>query len=392
MENNQNNQTIDFEEIFKDNNQNEAYNKMDRDEKSQNKNLLVILLYFLLMVVGFGVLIANAIVSNVKPKSVEYVTISKLVESKDKYNVGLISKEKFTDVEDLLSKQNYSIYDVLLDGNLKYSLITLTEDTSQLTFIEENIEGIVTGKVVKWPKNSKDIEHDLVVFFPNLKETATLFKTYNNFYNTGNLTNLKDSLINFIAYIIIFIPLIIIVRRDLVTDFMYFKKEFHPVSGSLLTGFAYMYAASFVLGLIATLLSLLIKTDTTSVNQLAIERILNSNGLIFMLLATVILGPIVEELVFRKAIFGLIPNNKTAIAVSSITFGGIHIVSELSLLLTTGGFGFLPFLNVLVLSIPYIGMGVFLGYWYSRNKRNISLLIGMHMLYNLASVILVLLR
>ena len=48
-----------------------------------------------------------------------------------------------------------------------------------------------------------------------------------------------------------------------------------------------------------------------------------------MILAVVIFTPIVEELVFRKAIFGLFKNKWVGFAVSTLIFGLIHVTGEI---------------------------------------------------------------
>ena len=97
--------------------------------------------------------------------------------------------------------------------------------------------------------------------------------------------------------------------------------------------------------------------------------------MILMFIAAVFLGPIAEELVFRKSIFAIIKNEKIALVISAFVFGGVHLLSETTLN------------GVIMSGIVYIMMGFVFGYIYIRNKKNISVLITIHILSNLISVI-----
>ena len=108
---------------------------------------------------------------------------------------------------------------------------------------------------------------------------------------------------------------------------------------------------------------------------MTIVRMLNSNGIVFIVLSAVLIGPVVEELVFRKSIFGLIKNNTIAILVSSIIFGAIHLTAEAS------------FAEALINGISYFAMGLVFGFIYIKNQRNIMAPIAVHILVNLISVV-----
>jgi hypothetical protein len=96
---------------------------------------------------------------------------------------------------------------------------------------------------------------------------------------------------------------------------------------------------------------------------------------VLIFISAVIIGPVVEELIFRKAIFGLISNDKVALAVSTFIFGAIHLLGEASIL------------EALVNGVAYFVMGFVFGYIYLKNNRNIMVPIIVHVLSNLISVI-----
>lgn len=119
-----------------------------------------------------------------------------------------------------------------------------------------------------------------------------------------------------------------------------------------------------------------------TVNQMTLEIMLFSSpsSFIFTAIMVVILGPIVEELVFREGFFKLIPNKYAALLVSSLVFGIVHVLSTNT-----------NFSDSLFLTLPYFASGAVLGYLYIKNDSNITVTIGLHMFMNLVSLILMVL-
>lgn len=392
-DNTNNNQIIDFEEIFKNEEHYNSKNSPVNHLKDTERNLLTILIYAVLFFLGIAGLITSFIVLKVSPKTVDYVTLSRLQDTKNYNNTAIVTLDGYLNEIDNFKKvtPSYFILDTQIEGK-QLALVTFNINTDDLTFIQTNKELIASGQIKAFPGTEGVKERALNVYYSNYSNLIELYKNNSNFINAGSYTNLKSSLVQFFSYLLVFIPLVIINFRPLKDDYAYFVKDkTSSVPGKLLTGFAYMLAATFALGIITGILSSLFKTETISANQSFIEDLMNSKGFIFMAFSVVVFAPVVEELVFRKAIFGLFKNDKTAITVSSLSFGLLHVTTEIINLIAGGSFNFVNLLNVLVLAIPYVGIGVFLGYWYSKNNRNISLLIGMHAISNLVSVIGILL-
>jgi membrane protease YdiL (CAAX protease family) len=110
-----------------------------------------------------------------------------------------------------------------------------------------------------------------------------------------------------------------------------------------------------------------------------------------MIIFITVLAPIVEEIVFRKGVYGIVGkisqnflNNRDmdpkkshlianiiAIAISSLIFGAIHAVD--------------------VYILIYAGLGVALGTVYYMSNKNVFAAICVHILYNSISIILTLL-
>ncbi|VEU80701.1 CPBP family intramembrane glutamic endopeptidase [Haploplasma axanthum] len=395
MENN-NSQVIDYEEIFKKQNE----ERTPEHQEDSNKNLLTLIIYFLLFFIGIGSLIVTAIIVGIGGKSKTTVLISSITDRNYQNTIVLVPKTEFeTDIKDF-NKIDDLYYSDITNSKLKetYVLVTKNKDEENREWIISNevITSILNGEKVSWINGIKisetDSDNTLIVNYILKTELASILNSYTSEqYNTiNNYTNFQSSLILFFSYIIVFIPLIIINRRSIKDDFIYLEKEHHPALGKILSSFAYMFAFSIVLGLLSTLFKSLFNLSGDSANQDAIVELLTSKGGIFVVVTTVILAPVVEELVFRKSIFGLIKNQKVALIVSATTFGLIHVLTELLNLATTGGFNLTGLATVFTFSISYVGMGIFLSYWYYKNNKNIALLISMHALSNLLSTLFVL--
>lgn len=111
-----------------------------------------------------------------------------------------------------------------------------------------------------------------------------------------------------------------------------------------------------------------------SANQQAIQSLFRNDSLnqILLFVLLVVLTPVVEEIVFRKVVFGFLEPKigpVWTIVVSGAIFGIVHTVSA-------GDF---------VNSIPYVLMGFALGYVYWWSRKNIWVSAGAHALNNLVS-------
>ncbi len=119
----------------------------------------------------------------------------------------------------------------------------------------------------------------------------------------------------------------------------------------------------------------------SSENQLQIENIFKYGGMIPMILTSLIFAPIVEEIVFRKCIFGLLGKKKIVLAyiISIVGFVLPHMLS------TSTDFG-----TWALQCIPYIVAASLLAVIYHLSDFNIYTTILCHMANNLLAVILVL--
>ncbi len=151
------------------------------------------------------------------------------------------------------------------------------------------------------------------------------------------------------------------------------KKEYGI---AIFWGLVTLYCASFIAFTISNLLD---APDTTSNQETIVELVKSSKWAFFtMLLLVGFVGPIIEELIFRKSFFKLIPYKWLALIISSFIFGIIHALST-----------DVSFKQQLILSIPYISSGLVFGYTYIKNNQKIALPIMLHSISNLISLFLI---
>ena len=148
-----------------------------------------------------------------------------------------------------------------------------------------------------------------------------------------------------------------------------FKADSRNKTKGIFIGFLLLYIAMYFAQIILSVLGV----TGTSNNELLIRSLFTPDplnlGILFFLL--VIVTPIVEEVIFRKVLFGFIEpksNHIIAIVVSGLIFAFLHIQD--------GDY---------IQMIPYTGMGLVLGYVYWKSNRNIYVSIGAHLLNNFVS-------
>ena len=139
-----------------------------------------------------------------------------------------------------------------------------------------------------------------------------------------------------------------------------------------------------------------LKAYSESGNQQAINSMLtNPASAIIAIPTLVVLGPVTEELVFRKALFRLFnfKNNIFSILITAFLFGIIHVSSAILLNLTQILSGNIAYgIQTTILEIIYLGSyclpGLLLGIVYSITGHNIYPVMLVHILNNALAVIL----
>lgn len=171
---------------------------------------------------------------------------------------------------------------------------------------------------------------------------------------------------NIMIYTILIISCVVLLKKEIITDFK--KLEKHNAVKIFLTclaGVGLVYLGNLVGSAITAILG----GEGSSTNQETLEVIMLSKYGPIMILMIVIVGPVVEELIFRKSMHDLFRYFKlpswAVLLISSVLFGLIHVISAKD------------FVQV----FPYICMGLTLG-WLEIKTKNIFPSIFVHIFNN----------
>lgn len=255
------------------------------------------------------------------------------------------------------------------------------EESVLIGMYDTVFEEILNGTKTKWSNNAV-----IKVIVPS--DDAAIFYLESEIFDPLELVNATrtttadfENVFSFVIYIAFTVVMMVIMKPSLQLDFPLVKKlSKTEIFNKTVSGVFTIFVVNFIAALLSQFLSLILSIpQEISANQLSINRSLSSPYMILMVITAVLLAPIMEELVFRKAFFGLIKNQRTALIISSVVFGLIHVSTEL----LTGQLGL-----ALVTGITYIAGGVSLGLIYMSNKKNIYIPIFVHMAYNLVGMII----
>lgn len=200
----------------------------------------------------------------------------------------------------------------------------------------------------------------------------------------NKMAQLLNAVLQVVVYLICGIPLVILCFKQLVTDIKSFKKQYLL---RILMGYGLIFGANIFSNILLTLLG----ANTISTNEQGIQSLLSTNvNITLLFIATVILAPIVEELVFRKSFFNVFKDKTLALLISSIMFGLIHVILptiDVITLCLKDQAVFVEILLELIQIIPYATMGIVIGITYLMSNKNVYTTIGLHAMNNLISMI-----
>ncbi|MBU1143058.1 MAG: CPBP family intramembrane metalloprotease [Firmicutes bacterium] len=381
---NDNNEIIKFEDLFKE----EIKQRKSRQNPEHKKNYgYALIVYILIMYVLATVLFLVA--AEIPALKVTYTETELVLENvaSDLGGIGFLDAEAFDTykenyLDQVISIGIYEDFHVIVNAKNNYYdglLVIINPETEEkeirVTILEDMIS--ISPTIDQWYSGVPvTIYEGRTQMIPDLLLGETVLLE-------GPLTVTKDStlaLLNFLIYIALLPGILYLLKYDIQYDI----KESKEIKGqfflAIIIGYLYIILGNIFAGYLSEIMSNLFKlAPSESINQEVIVSALRSEGMILMILSAVILGPIVEELIFRKAVFGLIKSNGMALFVSTFVFGIIHLVGEASVQ------------EALVNGISYFVMGFIFGYIYIKNNRNIMIPIAVHILSNLVSVLFILL-
>ncbi|KFZ27106.1 MAG: CAAX amino terminal protease self- immunity [Candidatus Izimaplasma bacterium HR2] len=174
------------------------------------------------------------------------------------------------------------------------------------------------------------------------------------------------SVTNLVLYLSLFIIFLYTLRSYLKNQIIETRKNFlafiRVTTLGLLGLFIAVYASAYVMEYLGI--------TANSENQEVLNRLIDAAlfDKIALVLFSVFLAPFVEEIVFRRAVYGFLENVSIplAIIVSGLSFGFIHVLSG-------------DFIQIII----YGSLGLVLALMYYLSKKNIMTVIAIHMVYNL---------
>ncbi len=221
-------------------------------------------------------------------------------------------------------------------------------------------------------ENNKSVAIFLIYFFITLIANVVLLVILKANPNLNN--SVTEFYVSTGLNLAVAICLVILLKKALKNDLEQFRSQKLKSFGKIVSGMVMIYVTLLI---VQNIILLINKEQLGSDNEEYISKLFTKDYLRLTILFfdLVVLAPFVEELVFRKAIFGLFGNVKNKIypiLASGFIFGIMHIMINPSEYLQ---------------SIPYIAMGLVLGFTYYRSNENIYINVGIHMLNNLISYV-----
>ena len=219
-------------------------------------------------------------------------------------------------------------------------------------------------------------KYDFYLSILNYAKPLSLF-----YLNANNYLNIINIFFEYFIYFIIFIGLIAILYPFIKTDILDFKENKSKFSSSIAISFLIYYAINVFVNLFITIISVLTNNVAESQNQVQLENLINTSSFysLIMFFPIVVMGPLVEELIFRKCLFSLIKNKILALIISCLCFALLHTISY--------DYNFIDFILV---TLPYFTAGIAFGFCYIKTN-NIICSYLLHAGLNLISFVLIIL-
>lgn len=182
--------------------------------------------------------------------------------------------------------------------------------------------------------------------------------------NINELTSTQQNYLSFFSYICILTIFFLLYKKDIIDNIKDFRKNAYSY---LDTSFKYWFIGLIIM-VLSNLLINYLAPNAIAGNEERVQSIIS--GAPFISIITIgILGPIVEEITFRKAFYDAFTNKKLFILISGIIFGSLHVINSFNSLWD------------LLYLIPYCSLGISFSIILSKTK-NIYSTICMHIFHN----------
>lgn len=182
-------------------------------------------------------------------------------------------------------------------------------------------------------------------------------------YDIDNLTNYNKLVLTSFSEIITFLILIVVYFKDLKEDFKKIKKDFNK---NMDITIKYWFLGLIIMVVSNLIINFFIR-NATAVNEVNVQTLIKESSVLALIVFGVI-GPIVEELVFRKS-FRDVLSDKNFILISGLIFGSLHVILSLN---STWDLFYL---------IPYCSLGIAFSTIYYKTD-NIFFSIFTHIFHN----------
>lgn len=199
-----------------------------------------------------------------------------------------------------------------------------------------------------------------------------------NFFQFFHLDVSNDivyMVLNLAIYFVTFFLLLFIYRKSIFKEFKDFFKNFRSYGR-----ISIVYWLQGLVFMILTNTILIFLTGGIAANEEGNRAIIDSSPF-FAILAMSILGPFLEEMLFRKGFKDAFSNDKFFLIFSSLLFGAAHLLAAFDPI-------YFEWTQLLFI-IPYAGFGYFFAKAYLQTN-NIFTSTFAHMIHNTLSVIVVL--
>ena len=223
-------------------------------------------------------------------------------------------------------------------------------------------------------KNNKNIKDTiigiLVIIFYFVSTALTYSFTKLIGINYYSLNQVAKQIYLILCEVVITVIILYIYRKDTIPNFKDLKSNIKEYINKYIRYWFLMLGLMILSNAIITIFT----TTKISNNQSDIVELLGSYP-VYTLITTVLLAPIIEELIFRLSIRKIFKNDILFIAMSGLIFGSMHVLGNTNSMID------------LLFIIPYSIPGFMFAYIYTKSK-NICIPMGMHFMHNTIMIIL----